>query len=46
MFSGVTRASVEQAGFLRGDSTLNYQTALVTIDLLNRSGAAVGIVTR
>lgn len=32
--------------FYSGDSSLEYRTALATIDLLNRSGASIGIVTR
>jgi len=43
---GILAHRLSKQIFYAGDSTLNYQTALMTIDLLNRSGAAVGIVTR
>ena len=32
--------------FYAGDNALQYQTALTTIDLLNRCGAAVGLITK
>ena len=42
----ILRHRLSKQIFYSGDSALNYQTALMTIDLLNRSGASVGIVTR